>query len=205
MGSSIEQATDIKADLYTFSKGLANGNRISCLVGRNELMSKASNFTFTSFYNAIPFYAAVTTLKKMKENKGYEYLNEIGEKLSIEMNCVLAESEIPIRVFGQGPMLQFVCANDELEEEFYHLCTENGLLLFERDNQAMSCAIDDDAIAEVCDILKDVTEKLAIKFPQYKNANISSKRVFSTAWDMIDGAADIGKLEDKIEWIKELM
>ena len=29
----------------------------------------------------------------------------------------------------------------------------------------------------------------------------SSKRIFMTAWDMMDGAADIGNFEDKIKWV----
>ena len=26
-----------------------------------------------------------------------------------------------------------------------------------------------------------------------------------TAWDMMDGAADIGNFEDKIKWVKEII
>lgn len=37
------------------------------------------------------------------------------------MNCVFAQYELPIRVLGNGPMLQFVCGNDEIEERFTNI------------------------------------------------------------------------------------
>lgn len=204
-GDSLHQITSQNADIYTFSKGLANGNRISCLVGRATLMREAKEFSFTSFYNLIPYYAAVATLKKMDEQDGYTYLNKIGDKMAKAINCILAESQLPIKVLGHGPMLQFVCGNDELENAFYKKTTEKGLLLYVRDNQAMTCAMNEQVILEVCEIIKEVTSELKVSHSQDINGNISSERVFKTAWEMIDGAADVGTYEDKIKWIKELL
>ena len=204
-GTSLELVTDEKADLYTFAKGLANGNRISCLVGRSELLDLAENYTYTSYYHMSPYYAAVATLKKMESINGYESLNKIGKKLSEVMNCVFAQYELPIRVLGNGPMLQFVCGNDEIEERFYQYTVENGLLLFVRDNQATSCAISYEIMSEICEILHKICKQLCLEFPKYIKSGISSKRIFMTAWDMMDGAADIGNFEDKIKWVKEII
>lgn len=204
-GDSISMVTNENADLYTFSKGLSNGNRISCLLGRADLMGKAKDFTYTSFYDTIPFYAAIETLREMKENNGYEYLNNVGKRLTILLNKVFAESTLPITAIGQGPMFQFVVDDDKLEESFYKECTNNGLLLFERDNQAVSCSINDDIINEIMQIINKVVYKLQGDYKELLGKGVSSERVFKTAWDMIDGAADIGTEAEKIKWIQELL
>ncbi len=204
-GASLELITNERADLYTFSKGLANGNRISCLVGASEIMNLSENYTFTSYYDMMPYFAALATLKKMDRIGGYDKLNEIGKKMAEVMNSIFAQYELPIRVFGSGPMLQFVCGNDEIEEKFYQYTVDNGLLLFVRDNQAMSCSISDKIIIEICGKIHSVCKQLCLEFPQYIRTSISSKRIFMTAWEMIDGAADIGTFEDKIKWIKAML
>lgn len=204
-GSSLELLTDEKADLYTFSKGLANGNRISCLVGRSEIMDLSQNYTFTSYYNMLPYFAALATLKKMERINGYDKLNVIGKKLSEATNSIFAQYELPIRILGNGPMLQFVCGNDEIEERFYQYAVDNGLLLFVRDNQAMSCAISDEIISEICEKFHTICKQLCLEFPQYIKCGISSERIFMTAWEMIDGAADIGTFEDKLKWTKKIL
>ena len=178
---------------------------VPCLVGRSELLDLAENYTYTSYYHMSPYYAAVATLKKMESINGYESLNKIGKKLSEVMNCVFAQYELPIRVLGNGPMLQFVCGNDEIEERFYQYTVENGLLLFVRDNQATSCAISYEIMSEICEILHKICKQLCLEFPKYIKSGISSKRIFMTAWDMMDGAADIGNFEDKIKWVKEII
>jgi glutamate-1-semialdehyde 2,1-aminomutase len=75
---------DIKADLATFSKAIANGMPLSVLTGKSEIMKLLEEdvFFFTTFGGeALSLAAAKATITEMKEKKVIPYLYSIGNKL----------------------------------------------------------------------------------------------------------------------------
>lgn len=75
---------DIKADLATFSKAIANGMPLSVLTGKSEIMKLLEDevFFFTTFGGeALSLAAAKATITEMKEKKVIPYLYSIGNKL----------------------------------------------------------------------------------------------------------------------------
>lgn len=188
------------ADLYTFSKGLSNGARLSCLAGAAPLMASARSFTYTSYFDETPVVAARATLAVMKKRDLYARLAASGERLVERLNAIL--SGLPITVCGRGSVFQFVCATDVVEQAFHRACFAAGVLVFEGDNQMLSAAYGNDVVAE----LLRRFERVAAALESHRAAcDISPQRRFDTAWTMIDGAPDFLALEDAVAGIRRQM
>lgn len=204
-GTSLDSINGESVDLYTNSKGLANGYRLSCLLGNGKLMKNSSKFTFTSYYDMIPYYIALTSLLKMNQVDGYKLISSVGEELFTDFNILFRKYEIPIMAIGKGPTFQFVAANDELEELFNQACFENEIVIYEGDNQNISCAFDKNVVSELQKRMEQVCIQLQDAKGNVADQKISSERIFKSAINMMDGAADIGSVDDKIRWLKEIL
>ncbi|HEU5375264.1 MAG TPA: aminotransferase class III-fold pyridoxal phosphate-dependent enzyme [Ktedonobacteraceae bacterium] len=203
-GSSLPLAVSEQADLYTFSKGLANGLRISCIVGRSVLMEGTKELTYTSYYDMLPVAAAVATLQKMRTNQGYDHLNTIGKKLVTELNALFQRYNLPAQANGHAPIFQFVFADEDIEETFYKEAVTAGLLLFEGDNQTISFCFNEHTVQELLERFERVVTVLVRQFARKSGQSITPETTFRTAWNMIDGAADVLPYEQKVALIQEL-
>jgi len=190
------------ADLYTFAKGLANGHRLSCLVGRSDVMAAAKEFTYTAYFDTIPIVAALATLDYMYSHDGYQRLARCGATLAAEMRNIVQRRELPIMVYGDGPMLQIVGATEALDQALYANCAKAGLLLYEGDNQAVSLATSD-VLDELLERFEGGVIATSQRFGRGEPASISRRRRFQAAFRMIDGANDFVPVEEAIRWIKE--
>ncbi|MEM5331735.1 aminotransferase class III-fold pyridoxal phosphate-dependent enzyme [Paraburkholderia sp. JHI2823] len=200
--SRFPKTVGFHADLYTFAKGLANGQRLSCLIGRSDLMAWAKEFTYTAYFDTIPIVAALATLDYMANNDGYQRLVRCGAALAAEMRGIVRRSKLPIEIYGDGPMLQIVAATQVMDQALYANCAAAGLLLYEGDNQAVSLAT-----ADVFDELLQCFETgLAATSRQsglIGPTSVSPRRRFQAAFNMIDGATDIIPAGQAIQWLEE--
>ncbi|SEN01901.1 glutamate-1-semialdehyde 2,1-aminomutase [Pseudomonas sp. ok272] len=200
-GSQFSGRVGFHADLYTFAKGLANGHRLSCLMGRPDVMAAAKEFTYTGYFDTIPIVAALATLDYMDSHDGYQRLVQCGATLASEMRNIVQRRELPIEIYGDGPLLQIVGATEALDQALYANCAIAGLLLYEGDNQAISLAT-----GEVLDELLERFEKgltaTSQRFGRGDPASISPQRRFQAAFHMMDGASDVVPVEEAIRWIK---
>jgi glutamate-1-semialdehyde aminotransferase len=200
--SRFPKAAGFDADMYTFAKGLANGQRLSCLIGRSEVMALAREFTYTAYFDTIPIVAALATLNYMANHDGYQRLVQCGATLAAEMRNAVRKSELPIEVYGDGPMLQIVAATEAMDQMLYANLAAAGLLLYEGDNQAVSLAT-----ADVLDeLLQRFETGLAATSRQLGPIGlmpVNSRRYFQAAFNMMDGATDVIPAEQAIRWISE--
>ncbi|WP_051691015.1 aminotransferase class III-fold pyridoxal phosphate-dependent enzyme [Photorhabdus australis] len=200
-GSALQQVIGEQADFYTFAKGLCNGQRLSCLVGPTEMMQKTKHMTYTAYFDTVPIVAALATLKYMHDEQGYKRLVTCGSMLANTLRTLIAQAELPIKVMGDGPLLQFVCATPELDEAFYTACGKHGLLLYKFDNQAISLATE--AVLTELEIhFKQVFSELALHFSTQHQIYVSIERQMEAAFNMIDGASDIMPAADAIHWLQ---
>lgn len=201
-GSQFPKTVGFHADLYTFAKGLANGHRLSCLVGRSDVMDAAKEFTYTAYFDTTPIVAALATMDYMDRHDGYQRLVHCGGALAAELRNIVRSRELPIMIYGDGPMLQFVCASDALDQALYANCAMAGLLLYEGDNQAVSLATVDvfDELLERFEVALTTTSR---RFGGGDPESITRQRRFQAAFRMIDGANAVVPFEDAIRWIKE--
>lgn len=79
-----QEAFDVRADLATYSKAVANGMPISILAGRRDVMKlfEEDVFFYTTFGGeALSLAAAQATMLEMKEKNVPKYLAEQGQRL----------------------------------------------------------------------------------------------------------------------------
>lgn len=199
--SKFAQTVGLHADLYTFAKGLANGHRLSCLVGRSDVMAAAKEFTYTAYFDTLPIIAALATLEYMDSHDGYQRLVECGAELAAAMRSIVQHKELPIQIYGNGPLLQIVGASEALDKALYANCASAGLLLYEGDNQAVSLATAD-VINEILDRFEEGLTVTSQRFGKGDPASISNQRRFQAAFRMIDGATDGVPVAEAIYQIK---
>lgn len=190
------------ADLYTFSKGLSNGQRLSCLIGRSDVMAFAKEFTYTAYFDTIPIVAALATLDYMANHDGYQRLVQCGSTLATGMRNAVRQSGLPIEIYGDGPMLQIVASTEAAERVLYANCAAAGLLLYEGDNQAVSLAtagVLDELLQRFEAALTITRHQLGPVCPK----SVSPRRRFQAAFCMMDGATDIVPAAQAIEWVED--
>ncbi|CDL84504.1 aminotransferase class III-fold pyridoxal phosphate-dependent enzyme [Xenorhabdus szentirmaii] len=200
-GSALSQVIGIQADFYTFAKGLCNGQRLSCLVGSSDMMQKTKHMTYTAYFDTVPIVAALATLKYMHREQGYKRLATCGSILANTLCTLITQVELPIKVMGDGPLLQFICATPELDEAFYTACARHRLLLYKFDNQAISLATE--AVLTELEIrFKQVFSELAQNFSMQHPIHVPIERQMEAAFNMIDGASDVMPAANAIHWLQ---
>ncbi|OWQ86230.1 hypothetical protein CDN99_20560 [Roseateles aquatilis] len=200
--SYFPKAAGAHADLYTFAKGLANGQRLSCLVGRADVLAAAKEFTYTAYFDTLPIVAALATLDHMTRNDGYRRLSACGAALAAGMREVVRRSELPIEIYGDGPMLQIVAATEAMDQVMYAHCAAAGLLLYEGDNQSVSLATAD-VLDELLQRFADGLAATARQLGPIAPTAVSPHRRFQAAFCMMDGATDVVPAADAIRWIQD--
>ena len=200
--SQFPKAVGFHADLYTFAKGLANGQRLSCLVGRSDVMASAKEFTYTAYFDTIPIISALATLDYMANHDGYHRLVHCGATLAAEMRNAVRRRELPIEIYGNGPMLQIVGATKAIDQALYANCAESGLLLYEGDNQSVSLAtagVLDELLQRFDTALIATLHELGAIDP----TPVTLRRRFKAAFRMMDGALDMISSEQAVQWVRE--
>jgi glutamate-1-semialdehyde aminotransferase len=89
-----QQFFNVKADLATFSKAIANGMPIAVLTGRKDVMKVLENdvFFYTTFGGeALSLAAAKATMIELRDKKVPEYLALQGKKLKNGYNKIAEE------------------------------------------------------------------------------------------------------------------
>lgn len=198
--SRFPKTVGFHADLYTFAKGLANGHRLSCLIGRPDVMALAKEFTYTAYFDTIPIVSALATLEYMANQDGYQRLVQCGATLASEMRDSVRRSALPIDIYGDGPMLQIVAATEAMDRILYANCAAAGLLLYEADNQAVSLATAD-VLDELLQRFETALAATSRQLGAIGTMPVSLQRRFQAAFSMMDGATDIIPAEQAIEWI----
>ncbi len=193
------------ADIYIVSKCIANGARISCLIGNGDIMKHIRDFCFTSFFDICSIASAVITLKKIKERNVQQGIRESGDRLIRGVKQIIEKSGLPISITGNGNLFQFVLASSELSEAFYQQCTNNGIALYKDDNQCPSYAFDNNALSKALSKFEEVLSSMALIFPGLLGKNIPAGRFHLAAYYQTDGCAESMDYDEKVNLITKLL
>lgn len=199
--SALPRTAGVDADLYTFAKGLANGQRLSCVVGRPEVMAAVRHLTYTAYFDIVPIVAGLATLKEMARTNGYDRLVACGAAVAERLRREVAQSGLPIAVYGDGPMLQLAGATEELDAALYAACAHAGLLLYEGDNQSVSLATESE-VDEIGRRFAAALAVLATSFDHLAGQDVPPQRRFEAAFAMMDGATDAVPRADALRWLE---
>lgn len=111
---------DVKADLATFSKAIANGMPLSVLTGRADVLNllEETVFFYTTFGGeALSLAAALKTMELIKKHDVCRYIADLGAVLKQEIDRMIVETRIEgVKCLGMPfrTMLSFESPNDPL-------------------------------------------------------------------------------------------
>jgi len=202
-GSSIDPERH-KADLYVMSKGLANGARISSIVGDSSILSHAKEFTYTSFFDSYSICAALFTLTKAKKHDIYSRINETGNQFITRFIEMAQIYRLPIDIAGNGNLFQFVFATQHLSDAFYESCTEQGILLYAEDNQCPSYSFGEEALHYALDRFDRVLTILSTEQSSVLGQDIPKSRYNIAAFCQTDGCAENMTYDEKMLLVKKM-
>ncbi|HLJ39818.1 MAG TPA: aminotransferase class III-fold pyridoxal phosphate-dependent enzyme [Steroidobacteraceae bacterium] len=111
----VQELYDVRADLCTFAKALANGYPISVLAGREDIMRKlgrgvAHGGTYTA--HPVSLAAAAKTLEILDETDALERVAAYGTRLRAGMSAILKARGIPHSFVGHPSMSGLYFAQD---------------------------------------------------------------------------------------------
>jgi glutamate-1-semialdehyde aminotransferase len=183
LGPSIHRI-GLKADLYTFSKGLSNG---WSLVGDPEVVRFLHSASSTLTYEASSLAASIATLKKLSESKIYGNIAMEGARFINNAKLLIKKHSLPIEIAGQGGLFQFIVGDEEMEQSFFSECGEAGLLLLPYDNQAPSWAFRETVVDIALASLDRALYNLANEFQQLKDTPLRQEMRWHAAWNQMEG------------------
>lgn len=109
----------VQPDLSTFAKAMAGGFPVSMLTGKQEVMNVIADGSVhhmgTLNTNLMSMAAADAALRKLQENDGavYKQLYALGNKLMEGLRSLAQKHEIPMLVFGSGPVFHVAFTDAE--------------------------------------------------------------------------------------------
>ena len=126
---------DVRPDLTTLGKAMANGYPIAALGGRKELLDEFScvpggRVFFAGTYNGHPacVAAALATIRKLREEPVHEHIFSLGEQARQGLREALADVPVPSVTTGFGSV--WVTYFLEPPVETYDDLTRNDAALF---------------------------------------------------------------------------
>lgn len=193
----------LRPDVWVVSKGLANGHPLCAVGGDPGLLASLDRMTFTSFFEPTALAAAEETLRLMAGGKVQRGIAENGGRFIEHARDVLARNEIPIEIVGSGALFQFVCADENVESEFYEAAADERLVFFQSDHQAPSAALRGEALEDACARFTMVGKRLTNRFAGVSVTERS--RYFAGWWEMC-GLLDVPRTAaETSSWTNLLM
>jgi len=129
------EVLNVKPDLATFAKALANGFPVSAIAGRRDLMELiggAGRVVHAGTYNgqAVSMAACVATLTQLQDGSVHSVLAERGERLMSGIKTLLADHGIPAVVQGRPQIFHVAFGRSEPIMDYRDtLSTDRGLYL----------------------------------------------------------------------------
>jgi len=132
-----QQFLNLKADLVTLSKAMANGYAVSCIAGRADVLNGVSStkMTATYFSTSEAMAAALTCIRILRDEDVLDRVWFLGQRLLDGLKRVVTEVGAPATVLGYPPcpLLEFRDMEGEQNERakvvFFSETARSGLLL----------------------------------------------------------------------------
>jgi len=99
----------LRPDIVVFGKAMGNGYAISAVVGKKEVMDEAqATFISSTFWTErIGFVAALKTLEILVNNKVWNHLQWIGDKIGQGWAALAQKHELKLSVTDFKPLISF--------------------------------------------------------------------------------------------------
>lgn len=123
----------VEPDIAVFAKAISNGFPMGAIVGKKEVMEAAQETFISSTYwtERIGPTAALSTIKKMKNNNVSQHLVDMGKKIQKGWSAAAEKNGLPVEISGIYPLCHFNFMYKEplvLKTLFTQLMLEKGFL-----------------------------------------------------------------------------
>jgi len=193
-------------DIAIVSKGIANGFPLAAVMGKAKYLHYLMDHTYTSFFDPLSFIAAAKTLDIHLEENVQLSLSKVGDLLVSKIKGLFDEFSFPAVVVHKGSLFQFVFPDDYLEEEFYKASIMEGLILYTKDNQAISLSFNEQVIEDIIYRLKQVIFRLSNRLDLGAFKQPNENDFLKACWRLVDGLPNIelplGEMKKIINWLK---
>ncbi|AYF26929.1 hypothetical protein CSH63_05645 [Micromonospora tulbaghiae] len=199
----LSTAEILAPDVWVVAKGMANGHALSAAGGPRALLSPLKEVSFTSFFEPTILAAAAVALRRVATGEPQQAVREAGERFLRHARKALTDASLPVEIAGDGTFFQFVPASEELEDDFYRAANAEGLLFYERDNQAVSAAFDDAVVTDAEQRFTRVCDRLT----QHAGSGpVSDAARYRAAWNVMDGLRETERDREATErWLARLL
>ena len=176
------------ADVYLYSKGIANGWPVSCAVGDPAIMAELSLATSTLTHDLPSLAAAAATLRKGRELDVPAAIAVQGARFVDGARGLLAGHDLPIEIVGGGSAFQFV-APPPVEGLLLAEAVRAGLILESGDQQFPSFCFSDAVVDQALEHLDLALGALAAHHPELVGQQVTTSDRLASAWLQMDGVA----------------
>jgi neamine transaminase/2'-deamino-2'-hydroxyneamine transaminase/neomycin C transaminase len=188
---------------WVVSKGIANGAPIAAVGGDRKLLAAIRDMTYTSFFEPVCLAAAEATLSLLQSGTVQATVLANGNAFIEHARTVLNAADVPIEIVGAGPMFQFVCANEEIEWEFYAAASRARLMFYEGDHQAPSAALSGETLTTACDRFDRAVSDLA---GRWSGVEVTRESRYQGAWNEMCGLPDFPRTPEETQaWARTLL
>lgn len=162
--SGFYSTVDVKPDLVTIAKGLANGFSISAIIGKEEIMKKREiTHLVGTFHNEqTSMVAALTTLNIIKSRNVIDHLHKIGTLLFDGLNKLFLKFGVQARAYGIPTCFHIIFEDLNFENIFYKNLLSHGILLHPFDPQMVTYAHQEYHINVTLNTISDCLSKLKL-------------------------------------------
>ncbi|MFF9896392.1 aspartate aminotransferase family protein [Streptomyces longispororuber] len=149
-----QERYQVRADIVTFSKAMANGYPISAVVGREEAMRAVGDVHIGSTFhvNGAEMAGAVATITQLRDSDALKHIEELGAALQRGLAEQIARSGLDAQVLGvpQMPFMRFRHTDDDtrqrMQDAFYTETTRCGVLFHPNHHWYVNAAMTHDDI-----------------------------------------------------------
>lgn len=112
---------NVKPDLTTFAKAMANGFPVGAVCGRKDIMARfkpTGKVDYGGTYNGNPISMAATlaTIKELEKGWAHKHLFNLGQRLRNQLGECITELGLKAQVLGFGSIFQLVFTDKEIHD-----------------------------------------------------------------------------------------
>ena len=114
---------NVEPDIAVFSKAIGNGHPIAAIIGKDNVMDSVQDsfISSTCWTERSGLSAAISTIRKFREENVHEILIENGTKIQKGWNNIANKHGIGIHVGGIAPLSHFTFDDNHLELKAYFI------------------------------------------------------------------------------------
>ena len=103
----------VAPDLAVYGKAIGGGYPISCVVGRDEVVSAATVASGTFAANALCVAAALATIEEFKKPGFYEFLEDLSSKITNGIDDICRDLDIKVTTKAIGGLWTMILGTDQ--------------------------------------------------------------------------------------------